>query len=43
MPEIKPYKIAVPQAKVDRLMRKLDDAEYPDEIEDAGWQYGSPV
>ena len=44
MPEIKEYKVNVPQEKIDRLMRRLDDTEFPTELEDdPGWQYGSPM
>lgn len=44
MPEVKEYKVNVPQEKIDRLMRRLDDTEFPTELEDAPeWQYGSPM
>lgn len=43
MSEIKEYTINVPQAKIDRLMRRLQDTDFPSEIEDAGWGYGSPL
>ena len=43
MAQVKEYKIDVPQAKIDRLMRRLDDTEYPESIEDGGWTYGAPV
>ena len=43
MSQVKEYKIDVPQAKIDRLMRRLDDTEYPESIEDGGWTYGAPV
>jgi hypothetical protein len=44
MSGIKEYKIDVPQQKLDRLKRRLDDAEFPDELEDGpGWDYGAPV
>ena len=44
MSEIKEYKIHVPQEKIDRLKRRLDETEFPTELEDdPGWQYGSPM
>ena len=43
MPDIKEYKIAVPQQKLDRLKNKLQDYEWPTELEDAQWDYGSPL
>lgn len=42
MSDIRKYKIDVPQEKLDRLKRKLDDYIWPTELEDAGWDYGSP-
>lgn len=42
MSDIREYKISVPQDKIDRLRRKLDDYIWPSELEDAGWDYGSP-
>jgi len=39
----KPYKIDVPQSKVDVLNKKLSLAEFPDELEGAGWDLGSPL
>lgn len=43
MVQISPYKIAVPQAKLDRLKQKLALADFPDELDDAGWDYGVPL
>ena len=44
MATVKEYKIEFPQAKVDRLKRRLEEAEFPDEVEDgSAWDYGSPV
>lgn len=43
MSAIKEYKINVPQEKLDRLKRKIDDYEWPSELEGAGWDYGSPM
>lgn len=41
--EVKEYTINVPQEKIDRLMRRLEDTEFPQELEDAAWDYGSPL
>jgi hypothetical protein len=44
MPDIKEFKIAVPQEKLDRLKKKLELTDWPTELEDAPkWQYGSPM
>ena len=43
MSNIQPYKIVVPQAKLDRLKAKLELADFPDELEDSGWDRGSPL
>ena len=42
MPEIRQYKIDVPQVKLDRLKQKLEHYEWPTELEDVGWDYGPP-
>ncbi len=39
----KPYKISVPQEKIDSLKIKLASAEFPDELEAAGWDLGCPL
>jgi hypothetical protein len=39
----KPYQISVPQSKIDSLKQKLSLAEFPDELEGAGWSRGSPL
>ena len=42
--KIKEYTISVPQEKIDRLMKRLDDTEFPTELEDGPeWQYGTPM
>lgn len=40
---VRPYKINVPEDKITRLKQKLAAAELPDELEDAGWDMGSPL
>lgn len=39
----KPFKINVPQNQLDDLKTKLKLVEFPDELEDAAWDYGSPL
>ncbi|MFF5109893.1 epoxide hydrolase family protein [Streptosporangium sp. NPDC000509] len=41
--EIKPFRIDVPQARLDDLHDRLDRTLWPDELPDAGWDYGVPV
>jgi len=44
MAEIKPYKISIPNAKIQRLKQKLDLTDFPKyEIEGSGWKYGAPL
>jgi hypothetical protein len=43
MAVIQPYKIAVPQDKLDILKKKLDLVTFPDELDDAEWSRGSPL
>ncbi|TPX07418.1 uncharacterized protein E0L32_002112 [Thyridium curvatum] len=44
MADIKPFKIAVPDAQLDRLKQKLSLAEFPDEADFSDdWHYGVPL
>ncbi len=43
MASVKPYTISVPQNKIDILHQKLALAEFPDELENAGWDMGTPL
>lgn len=43
MAAIRPYHIAVPQDKINRLQQKLELCDLPDELEDAGWNYGTSL
>jgi len=38
-----PFKIDVADAAITALKRKLELATFPDELEDAGWEYGAPL
>lgn len=44
MPEIREFKVNVPQEKIDRLHKRIDETEFPTELSDAPeWQYGTPM
>ncbi|KAF2238210.1 alpha/beta-hydrolase [Viridothelium virens] len=38
-----PFQISVPDEKLQQLKAKLELATFPDELDDAGWSYGSPL
>jgi len=38
-----PFQISVPEDDLTLLHRKLVDARFPDELADAGWDYGVPL
>jgi hypothetical protein len=38
--DIKPFRVAVPKADLDELAARL--ASWPDELPEAGWDYGIP-
>ncbi|KAL0958924.1 hypothetical protein HGRIS_014240 [Hohenbuehelia grisea] len=38
-----PYTITVPDEKLKQLRAKLDLTTLPDELDDAGWEYGAPL
>ena len=39
----KPFTLIVPDADLELLRKKLDLARVPDELDGAGWDYGSPL
>ena len=43
MAPVTPFTVAVPNDRLDRLRKKLELAEFPDELDDAGWDYGAPL
>lgn len=43
MAAVEQFTISVPQAKIDQLQRKLAAVDFPDELEDAGRDYGAPL
>jgi|SRR5690625_886385 len=38
--DLKPFQIDIPQQELDDLNRRLADARWPDELPEAGWDYG---
>lgn len=38
-----PFKLAVPDSELQLLYKKLDIKRLPDELENAGWEYGAPL
>ncbi|WBB73460.1 epoxide hydrolase [Micromonospora sp. WMMD1128] len=40
---IKPFRVRVPQADLDDLADRLARTRWPDELPDAGWDYGIPL
>lgn len=42
IPEI-PFEIRIPSTALDLLQSKLNLVTFPDELEDAGWDYGVPL
>lgn len=40
---IQPYQIAVPESRIKDLNERLDKARYPDELESAEWDLGTPL
>ena len=43
MASIEPYTIAVPEEQRQRLTKKLEATSFPDELDQAGWDYGAPL
>ncbi|KAJ6584441.1 Alpha/Beta hydrolase protein [Mycena capillaripes] len=37
------FKVAVSDAQIDELRQKLKLTRFPDELKDAGWEYGAPL
>ncbi|TFK63129.1 alpha/beta-hydrolase [Pluteus cervinus] len=38
-----PFQICIPDTKIERLRQKLELVDFPDELDDAGWDYGAPL
>jgi pimeloyl-ACP methyl ester carboxylesterase len=42
-PELRPYRVDIPQSDLDDLAGRLSRTRFPDELSDAGWSYGVPL
>lgn len=38
-----PFTVSVPDHRLEKLRAKLELTEFPDELENAGWDYGAPL
>ena len=43
MASVTPFTIAVPDDRLQKLRAKLELTEFPDELDEAGWDYGAPL
>lgn len=43
MASIDPYTISIPDSELEKLSQKLSLASFPDEIDEANWDYGAPL
>ena len=43
MTSIEPYTISVPEEQRQQLTRKLEATTFPDELDQADWDYGAPL
>jgi epoxide hydrolase len=37
----RPFRVAVPQRNVDRILRRVREAQWPDRLDGSAWQYGA--
>ena len=40
---IEPYRVSIPDSKLEQLHQKLSLAHFPDELNGAEWAYGAPL
>jgi len=43
MSDIKPFTVSFPESRISDLQRRLDQSIYPDELQDASWDMGTPL
>ncbi|CAG8948915.1 hypothetical protein HYFRA_00002042 [Hymenoscyphus fraxineus] len=43
MANIQPFIFDITQSDKDKLLQKLDDSVFPDELDEVGWEYGTPL
>jgi pimeloyl-ACP methyl ester carboxylesterase len=39
--QLKPFRVDIPQAKIDRIIQRVREAEWPDRMDTDGWAYGA--
>jgi epoxide hydrolase len=39
--DLRPFRVAVPQAKIDRILRRVRETQFPDALEADDWRYGA--
>ena len=37
----RPFRIAIPQRKIDRILKRVREAQWPDRLDGSAWQYGA--
>ena len=40
---MEPYQVSIPDSKLSNLAQKLSTTSFPDELDEAGWDYGAPL
>ena len=43
MASIESYSVSVPDSELEKLAQKLSLTSFPDELDEAGWDYGAPL
>ena len=43
MTDITSYEISVPEDRINNLKQRLELVIFPDELDEAGWDYGAPL
>ena len=43
MADISPFEISIPDERISHLKQHLELATFPDELDQAGWDHGSPL
>ena len=43
MASVSAFKIEVPDSKLSKLKTRLEVTDFPDELDEAGWNYGAPL
>ena len=43
MKDVQPFTLRVPDSQLEKLKQKLEDASFPDELDDVGWDLGAPL